>query len=110
LAQKDEDLKENRYHESRLNEIRVSFLQTDASTSGIEAKDLLESLNSALDDLANEQNASALSFKNAFEKEYQAGEDKHNVLLEKQAELNEEEMQKYIDDVLVDRNKEAHSA
>jgi hypothetical protein len=30
--------------------------------------------------------------------------------LEKQAELNEEEMQKYIDDVLVDRNKEAHSA
>lgn len=91
LAQRDAELGQNREHESRLNEIRMSLLQTSSSTSGIDEHDILESLNSAIDDLTREQNASTLALKNAFEKEYQTGEDQHNRLLEKQAELDETE-------------------
>merc|ERR1711866_36944 len=58
LAQKDAEADQNRDHESRLGQIRASLLQTGTHASGVDAQSILDSLNSALDELAKEQNAS----------------------------------------------------
>merc|ERR1712187_649461 len=81
-----------RAHESQLNEVKMSLLQIGLEPVKQDAKlgahSVLDSLHSALDVLANEQNLSLESLKAAFEKEFQAGEHYQDNLLKEQADLN----------------------
>merc|ERR1719356_241086 len=85
LAQKDAEMGQSRDHESRLNQIRVAMLQRASGVSNVDgnvvAGGIHESLNSALEELAKEQNASAASLKHAFDDKFQAGEEQRNRLL-----------------------------
>merc|ERR1719277_2605934 len=70
----------------------MSLLQTGLEPEKLDAKlgahSVLDSLSSSLDVLAKEQSLSLESLKDAFEKEFQAGEQYHNILLKEQTELN----------------------
>jgi len=81
-----------RAHESQLNEVKMSLLQIALEPEKQDAKlgahSVLDSLHSALDVLAKEQNQGLESLKGAFEKEFQAGEQYHNNMLKEEADLN----------------------
>merc|ERR1711957_939829 len=85
LAEQDASQAKDAAHQKRLS--TIGLLQQ--SGGGAEQpQDLLQSLLSSFDDLAKEQNASEFSLKEAFEKQFQSGTDRHKSLLEEQAKLN----------------------